>query len=143
MTKSDILSKIQDFWFETRVDFFKSIIFVWHFWHLKILTGLALLTNIINWFFARYISEEIGLEKIALHYNVDFGIDLYDNTNLVYTIPLLGTVILFFNFFLVLLISKYLKKDIKFISYILLVSALVANIILIGATVSVYVINFQ
>lgn len=143
MEKKDVFLKIQDFWFETRLDFIKSISLVWSFWFLKILTFLTLSINIVNWFFANYINSEIGQDKIALHYNVDFGIDFYGDTRQIYTVPMLGTFILIFNFLLILAISKYIKKDIRFVSSILSVSSLVTNIILIGATTSIYIINFR
>lgn len=143
MGKSDIFSKIQDFWFETRVDFLKSISFTWSFLHLKILTFSTMAVNAAIWLFANYISNQIGLDKIALHYNVDFGIDFYGDTRQIYTVPLLGTIILAFNFLLLLIISRNIKKDIRFISSILLVTALVANIILLGAVTSIYFVNFR
>ena len=143
MEKLPILAKLQDFWYETRIDFLKSFSYVWSFLHVKILLVIIFTINIINWLFARFIDQEVGLEKIALHYSVDFGIDLYGDTKNIFIIPVLGFIFIFFNFFLVLFISKYVKSDIKFISYILLVSALIANIILLVSTTSIYLINFK
>ena len=138
-----MLAKFQEFWYESKEDFFKSFLDIWGFLHVKIFFISILFFNLINWLFARFIHKEIGFERIALHYSVDFGIDLYDSVENIYIVPALGTIIVFLNFLLLVLIYKYIKTDMKFISYILLTSSLVSNIVLLGAISSIYLINFR
>jgi hypothetical protein len=143
MTLATIIAKLEIFWIDVRDDIKKSFSYVWKYLHVKILIFAITALNIFTWLFARFISTEIGLDKIALHYSVDFGIDLYGSAAKIYILPTLGAVCAFFNFLLALLISRYVKSDMKFISYVLLLGALLVNVILLGATTSIYLINFR
>jgi hypothetical protein len=143
MALAPILAKLEIFWIDAREDIKKSFTYVWKFLHVKVLFFAIAGLNIVTWLLARFISTEIGLDKIALHYSVDFGIDLYGSASQIYILPTLGTLCAFFNFLLALLISRYVKADMKFISYVLLLGALLVNVILLGATTSIYLINFR
>ncbi|MFH0891996.1 MAG: hypothetical protein V1867_04405 [Candidatus Falkowbacteria bacterium] len=109
--------------------------------HVKIYSFVLLAVNAIIWLIARFIGSNIDTDQIALHYNVDFGIDYYGDTEKIYIIPLLGLIIIVVNFFLYVNLSP--RKDRKFISHILLAAAGIANIILLTAIVSIYLVNFR
>ena len=79
-------------------------------------------------------------EQMALHYNVDFGIDYYGDKNKIYIIPILGIMIAIINFILIVSMSQ--SRDRRFIGHILMVTALISNLILLTAIISVYLINF-
>lgn len=143
MDKEELFNRIVNFWYNFKSDFRKLMVFSWSFVHVRILVLSLAFLNAINWYFAYYISSEIGLEKIALHYSVDFGIDFYGDTDKVYTLPFLSLFVFVFNYFLCLFLVKYLKPDFKFMSYLLLLSALIVEIVLLGATASIYYINFR
>ncbi len=143
MVLAQILGKFEVFLIDVKSDIVKSFSYVWKFLHVKILISAIAGLNVITWLLARFIGTEIGLQKIALHYSVDFGIDLYGNAGQIFILPTLGTVCAFFNFLLTLLVFRYVKADIKFISYVLLLGAMLVNVILLGATTSIYLINFR
>ena len=107
---------------------------------VKIYLLAAVLLNILIWIGAKYIAMVVGANQIALHYSVGFGIDYYGDTVKIYIIPLLGLLIIFLNFVLYVLVSKY--RDKNFIAHILFSSSIVANVILLISIFSVYIINF-
>jgi len=109
--------------------------------HVKIYSFVLLVINAIIWAIARFVDSNIDTDQIALHYNVDFGIDYYGDTEKIYIIPVLGLVIIIVNFFLYANVS--LRKDRKFISHVLLAAAGIANVILLAAIVSIYLVNFR
>ncbi len=96
--------------------------------------------NILEWFLAGYILKQGEGKRIALHYNVDFGIDYYDSIEKIYILPILGILILIINFLLSLLLFRHKAK--RFIFHVLLSIALFSNIILFSALISIYLINF-
>lgn len=95
------------------------------------------------WILAVYIFTQIDQPMMALHYSVDFGIDHYGSSKNIFVIPVLGLIFIFFNIILLLVVSLYNKRDIKFLTHLLLVPALIANIMLLAAVSSVYLINFR
>jgi len=118
---------------------FFSDIFV--YLYIRIYLSILLAINIIIWIFCYFIIKQINYDQIFLHYNVDFGINLIGKASNIYLIPILGLAIITVNFLLYGNISKH--KDRKFISHILFVSALIANIVLLISTASIYLINFR
>ena len=110
---------------------------------VKLYIIIQALINLAIWLMARYISVEVGQPQIALHYSVDFGIDLYGNTQKIYIIPLLGLIFIVVNFGLVAAVNRYNKREIRFIFHILSTTAIIANIMLLAAVVSIYIINFR
>lgn len=117
--------------------FFNALSFVF----VKVLLVSSLIVNILVWVIAEFIKKTTGVEQIALHYNVDFGIDFFGNSTQIFIIPVLGLMIILFNFLIVMYLQQ--NKDIVIISYILLTVALLANIVLLAAISSVYLINFR
>jgi hypothetical protein len=108
--------------------------------YIKIYLSIALVINVGNWIFARYIDAQIDEKMIALHYNVDFGFDYYGRTAKIYIIPFLGILIIIVNSLLFNSVNVY--RDRKFLSHLLLASAILINIILLASTATVYLINF-
>ncbi len=120
---------------------FQNLVFnLFSYLYIKIYFIFLLLINLLIWLTSFSIDSKIDGNQIALHYNVDFGIDYYGDKNKIYIIPLLGFIIILVNLFF--LINMYKSRDRKFISHVLLTSALVSNIILLIAIISVYLINF-
>jgi len=112
----------------------------WRFLGVKIYFFSTIFVNILAWILARYIILESDSERIALHYNVDFGIDYYDLVSKIYIVALLGLLIFIINLFLSFFLFRH--KSGKFIFYLLLSASLMVNIILVLALISIYLINF-
>lgn len=96
--------------------------------------------NIIIWFIARKAVLLAGSDNIALHYNVEKGIDLYGEASNLYILPFFGLFIFILNFSIFSIINN--KKDRVFIAYTLLGSSFFVNIILVIAIISLYMVNF-
>jgi hypothetical protein len=107
--------------------------------YVKIFIVLLVITNLSLWLSAKYFVDKIAADKVALHYNVDFGIDYYGDINQIYIIPALGLIIFFINALIAFLVNR--RKDAKFLRSILFLSALSVNIILAVALFSIYLIN--
>jgi len=103
--------------------------------YLIILLGL----NLLNWLAAVTISSNVSQNLVVLHYNVNFGVDLIGSVRRIYTIPLLGLIIILINFILLVLVYR----QSKFIIHLLLAPAILANLFLLIAIASVYLINFR
>lgn len=95
--------------------------------------------NVLNWIIAFYIVAKTNSNLIILHYNVDFGADLIGEIRKIYTIPILGLIIIFIN----LILSFAMYKKGKFIINSLLLSALIGNIFLLTALGALYLVNFR
>lgn len=102
--------------------------------------ALIFIVQVVNWFEAWFIKKNLSGSMIVLHYNVDFGIDLVDKPETIFLYPLLALGIFLLNF--ILLAIFYKNNDFKILSHFLLGSALIFNLFLSGALVSVYLINF-
>lgn len=100
------------------------------------LVGAAI--NAANWgalsFFIKPVSE-----NIILHYNVYFGVDLTGSHREAYFLPAAGLFILLFNFFLG---AFFFKNRERVASYIFLMTALMANLSLFIAGLSIVIINY-
>jgi hypothetical protein len=109
--------------------------------NVKIYAGLTLTSNFFLWLLAKYVVSVIDEDQIALHYTVDFGIDYFGSYEKIYIMPLLGLVIFIINFTLSALMAR--AQDIRLVSHITLASALIANLFLVAAVASVYLINVR
>jgi hypothetical protein len=97
--------------------------------------------NTLEWLLARFIFSEIDQDRIALHYNVDFGIDNYGETEKIFFIPLIGLSIIVVNLFLYMIITK--REDKVFVSHILFLTSLFSNCILLVSIALIYLVNFS
>ncbi len=134
------LSKFINFLYFFRQNFISFFSKLFSYLYIKIYLILLFILNITIWSTAYFIDARIDEELIALHYNVDFGINLIGEAKKIYIIPLLGLVIILINFILATSVSR--RRDGMFISHILFISSIVINIILLLAIASVYLINF-
>ena len=110
-----------------------------NFIYVRIYLAVLISVNFLNWMVAIFINRNVSQELVFLHYNVNFGVDLIGNAARVYVIPLLGVIIILINFILLIFIHKHSK----FIVHLLLSAALIANLFLLSAIASVYLINFR
>jgi len=76
---------------------------------------------------------------MALHYNVDIGIDYFGGTNNIFILPFLG--LLFFVINLIIFILVRNNQDRRLIGHILFVVALICNFTLLIGLGSIYLIN--
>lgn len=95
----------------------------------------GILINTIIWANLFRIKMVDGM--IPLHYNIYFGIDYMGEWHNIFIVPLLGLIILIFNF----LLSLFLYFKDKFISYILSIVASFVQIILLLASLAMVWIN--
>ena len=134
------LSKIQ-ISVQTSIKNLEGLIFdLLSYFYIKIYLVILFLLNISIWALSFFIDSRIEGQQIALHYNVDFGIDFYGDKNNIYIIPVLGLLIIIINFCLIASVSR--SRDRRFISHVLMITSMVTNIILLTAVISVYLINF-
>ena len=110
---------------------------------VRIYLSASVMLNIFTWLLARYIYTNIGQPRMALHYSVDFGIDLYGERGEIFIIPILGFLFLLFNIFLLIVITIYNKRDSRFLSHLMLSTVVIANTVLLVAIFTVYLINFR
>lgn len=109
--------------------------------YVKVYLIVIVVLNAIVWFAASSIKDKISSERMALHYNVDFGINFYDSSEKIYIIPLVGFFILFINF--VLYLGLLGARDRKFISHILFLVSIISNLVLLTALMLIFLVNFR
>jgi len=97
--------------------------------------------NLSSWGFVYLFWKKVSQRMIVLHYNVDFGVDLFGDVKNIFMIPALGLFIVIFNLMLTLLFYK--SQDFKFIVHLLLAGALLVNLFLILSLGPIYLINFR
>lgn len=135
-------SKIINQFYLFRQTFIKSFFHFFSFLLIKIYLSIIFLLNLALWLFSFFIVNNIGQEEMALHYSVDFGVDLYGAVGKIYFIPFLALVFIIINIAIILVIIRYDPKNFRFISHLLLGTTVVASIILLTAITSIYIINF-
>ncbi len=118
----------------------KDILSFWSFFHIKIYLFILILANFFLWIIAYNIFNRVSQDLIVLHYNVDFGVNLIGSVKTIFTIPLLGLMIIIFNFFIVLFFQH--SKYFKFLSHLLLAPAIMAHLFLLASLASIYLVNF-
>ena len=149
MNISKIFNSIQ----LTKYKFFKRIIDLFAFFHIRMYLILIFGFILLNWLFTYIINVNVSQDLVVLHYNVDFGVNLIGNVNQIYIIPFLGTIVLLVNLFLLIYTfgqsyntethnASDSLKTAKFITHILLSTALLVNGILFVSLVLIYLVNF-
>jgi len=134
------LSKLVNSLYFLRQNFISFFSKFFSYLYIKIYLIILLIINILIWLTAHFIDVRIDEELIALHYNVDFGINLIGGVEKIYIIPLLGLAIILINFILSASVNR--SRDGIFISHILFITAMMVNLVLLVAIVSIYLINF-
>src|SRR4030042_6212663 len=89
--------------------------------YVKLHLSLLILMNASLWLAARFFVVRIAADKVALHYNVDFGIDYYGDIGEIYIIPTLGLIVFFINSLIAFIVNK--RKDVRFLRHMLFLSA--------------------
>ncbi len=110
-----------------------------HFWrnHLNLVFFFsALFFNILSWVFLIYFIKPSAY-PLPLHYNIYFGVDLIGAYSRIFTLPLVGFLIILMNF--ILAFWFYLKD--RLVSYILLLTSSVVQIFILIGVVSLIYIN--
>jgi hypothetical protein len=98
-----------------------------------------LFINVIIWLVAFLEFRRIPYNQVVLHYNVDYGVDYLGETNKIFFVPLIGIIILLVN----LVVLGICQRQEKFIHYVALYGALVANIVLLIAQGLLYRFNLR
>ena len=137
------LLKLSNLYYNLRENLKGSLSLIFSYRYIQVYFVILVLSNVAAWITAYYIKRTINLPQIALHYSVDFGIDLYDNASRIYIIPLLGVIIIVVNYLIILFLGKFKQSETKFICHLLSATALVAHIMLFVALVSIYLVNFR
>lgn len=106
----------------------------------KIYLVVLILLNGFQWTFCYFFLKKLTQNSIILHYNVDFGADLFGDANRIMNIPILGLFIIIFNFIIPLVFLK--TKHFKFIMHLFLGTAILVNIFLLLSLGPIYLINF-
>jgi len=107
--------------------------------YVRIYLILLLGINLLNWLVAYIINKNIGQNLVILHYNINFGVNLIGDARETYILPLLGLIIIIVNFILLI----YIYRQGRFIVYLSLISAILANLFLLASLASIYFINFR
>ena len=111
--------------------------------YIRIYLIALICINSLIWLLSYIINiQHINQGLIILHYNVNFGVNLIGNAKKIYIVPILGLIIFVNNFFVLLGIYKF-GQDKKFFGHLLLVSAVISNLLLLMAVISLYLINFR
>lgn len=132
------LQPISDFFYK-RKDVLKNFDFL-RASYIRIYLIFLLIINSLEWLFARFIYFEVDGERMALHYNVDFGIDFYGEKEKIFNIPKIGLLIIVVNMLLFILAAKIKRR--KFIGHVLFSQAIICNIILLLSLGLIYLVNF-
>jgi hypothetical protein len=95
--------------------------------------------NVILWYASYRMNADVSQNLIVLHYNVDFGINMIGSVKSLYILPLLGLFIFLVNVVIILM----LRKEDKFLNYLLLFASTFSNLFLNLAIGFLYLINFR
>ena len=137
----NVLAKIYDFYQTSKQGIREYSWDLFAYFFVKIYLILLAAANLALWGVAIYINTNLQSSRIALHYNVDFGINLVGNARQIFIIPILGIIIILLNLAIIFSISK--NKERVVIAHMLLMASLLANIILIMAIAAIFLINFR
>jgi len=98
---------------------------------------LSLLANIANWLILFIFIRPVDID-IILHYNVYFGVDTMGNWKQVFIMPVIGFILFIIN---AVLAAYFYRNKERIASYVLLLTALMAQVGFIIASVSIILIN--
>lgn len=135
-----IFSKIYHDWHFFTEKVKDAFIEVFSFTSSRFYIGAAFFLNSVLWLFSWLFYNQVRGELIILHYNVDFGVDFFGQSENIFAIPALGLFFLAFNFLLAIFFVN--NKNFNFICHLALGGSLFSNIILSLAFGPVYLINF-
>ena len=131
--------KILDFFYLQKSQAFDILLDFFEPFYVRTYVAVLVLLNLLNWVFVYYINKVVSQDLVILHYNVNFGANLLGSASKIYTIPSLGLVFIILN----IALSMHIRKQGKFIDHLLFFSLILANLFLLAATMSVYLVNFR
>lgn len=110
------------------------------YWFVLII-AISVIINAVIWYYLYYqiplIIEHIGSRIIALHYNIFFQIDYIDDANNLYYNAVLGAAIIIIN----LMLGIFMYFQAKLLSYFLIISAMLCQIILLFSVYLIILFN--
>lgn len=124
----DLAKKFKSFFIQ---EYFRSVIVLW-------LLGLSLAVNVANWIILKIFIQPVDF-PIILHYNVYFGVDVLDEWQKVYIMPLIGVFLFIVN---ILLGLYFYKQKERIASYVLAIANLMIQLSLLVASISIILINY-
>jgi|GEM_PF-264124 len=98
---------------------------------------LGLLANIANWLILFIFIRPVDTD-IILHYNVYFGVDTMGNWKQVFIMPVIGFILFIIN---AALAAYFYRNKERIASYVLLLTALMAQVSFIIASAGIILIN--
>lgn len=137
----DLISKIVKFLYSAQqrlvafLSDFLSVLYV------RVYLIILFFLNLSLWLLVYVINKQPGQDLIALHYNVDFGVNLIGKASNTYVIPCLGITTILMNGVLSSTLIK--QKNSKFIIHTLMISAILVHIFLFAAVATIYLVNFR
>jgi hypothetical protein len=134
-------TKIFDYLYSAEEAVFGYLTNYFKHFHIKMYMLFLLLSNLLLWFFVNYITRHVSQDLVALHYNVDFGVNLIGSAKQLYVIPLIGLVIIAINSIVSLYFVK--QENFKFLSHLLLGAGILAHFFLLASLTSIYLVNFR
>jgi len=111
---------------------------LFHTWQRKVLILLICTLQLSHWIFLIWRLRTLD-GSIPLHYNVYYGLDWFGTAHLLYIYPLIALLFTILNFLIILF---FLKKNIKFITELLLYFTLIINILLTLALIFLFIFYF-
>lgn len=111
------------------------------FWPNRLYLGAIILTQIISWWLAYFISNNAEDNLLVLHYNVNFGINWIGDGNLIFYFPALS--LSFFLLSLLLIFIFGVGRHFRANSHYLMAGALLSNLGIFLAIFLIYIINFK
>jgi hypothetical protein len=135
------IDKFREYWYDLRGNSLNDLSRSISSGKIKLFLSAALFANLLLWLYSGYVVKTIDEPLIALHYNIDSGIDFYGQAKNIYTIPLLGFVAILFNFFIMLISARHADRE--YVAYLLLSGCLMVNLILLTALRLIYLVNFK
>ncbi len=111
------------------------------FLFIKVYLSILIVLNLFIWLSAFMISNKIEGDLMILHYNVDFGVDLFGSVSQIFNIPLLGLIVILLNFLVYIIFHQ--NKNFRFLGHLLMIASLLVNLILLTSLGPIYLINFM
>jgi len=131
--------KILNYLYLGREKLAEAVLYLVSFTFVRIYLLFLFTLNVINWWLAFYVNNNVSQNLVVLHYNVNLGVNLIGDVRDIYIIPTLGLTFIVINFMLLL---NIFRKN-KFLIHLLLGFSLLINLFLIAGTISIYLVNFR
>jgi hypothetical protein len=135
-----IADKIFNYFYVSQKNFF----YFWRdflgFFFIKLYLIINIILNVILWYGAYWLVKKLPAALVALHYNIDFGINLIGEARNIYIIAVSGSIVFLVNLFLSALLLK--REEGKIIAHLLMSLSIVIHFYLAAGLFSLYLVNF-